>query len=107
MIIRDGDWTLFSSDIKRGKFTWVMHHPDGSQTFRTDYRADDTIEANTAMRSALDPGWKGDYHKVASVPLNVYWDQLADAVKQDDDRFISKWLNDSDHSKWRSKEGRV
>lgn len=106
-LIRDGEWVLFSSDIKRGRHTWRRQNPDGSWTFRTDYVCDPTIEANTAMRNMLDPGWKGDYHKVASVPLNIYWDKLAPALQQDDERFVSKFLNDSDNAAWRSKEGRV
>jgi hypothetical protein len=106
-LIKDGDWTLFSSDIKRGRHTWVRHNPDGSQTFRTDYVVDPTIEANTAMRNMASPGWKGDYHKIASVPLNIYWDKLHQSVEQEDDRYLSKWLNDSDNRAWRSKDGRV
>ena len=105
--MRDGEWTLFSSDIQRGRHTWSRTNPDGTRTFRTDYIVDPTIEANTAMRNMAAPGWAGDYHKIASVPLNIYHDQLAEASLQDDDAFVSKWLNDSDNSKWRSKEGRV
>lgn len=106
-VIRDGDWTLFSSDIKRGKHVWKRVDPDGTVTFRTDYVCDATIDANAAQRNMATPGWKGDYHKIASVPLNVYWDQLHEATVQDDAKFVSGWLNDSDHAKFRSKEGRV
>ena len=107
MIIRDGEWTLFDYDPQLKRQVWSRRNPDGSQTFRTDYEVDPTIEANTAMRNLASPGWKGDYHKVASIPLNVFWDQLAEASKQDDDKYISKWLNDSDNRAWRSKDGRV
>jgi hypothetical protein len=107
MIVRDGDWTLFDSDIKLGRHVWVRTNSDGSQTFRTDYQVDPTIEANKAMRNMLDPGWAGDYHKIASIPLNIYHDQLAEASRQDDAQYISKWLNDSDNAAWRVKEGRV
>lgn len=107
MIIRDGEWTLFDYDPQLKRQVWSRVNPDGSRTFRTDYEVDPTIEANTAMRNLASPGWKGDYHKVASIPLNVFWDQLAEASKQDDDKYISKWLNDSDNRAWRSKDGRV
>ena len=107
MLIRDGEWTLFDYSPQLKRQVWVRTNPDGSRTFRTDYEVDPTIEANTAMRNALDPGWKGDYHKVASIPLNVFWDQLSEACKQDDNKFISRWLNDSDHRAWRTKEGTV
>ena len=105
--IYDGDWWLFSHDEKLGRTVWGRDNPDGTTTFRTDYRVDPTVEENKAVRNMADAGWKGDYHRVASIPLNVYYDQIAEAVKQDDMRFVSKWLNDSDNAAWRTKDGRV
>lgn len=106
-LVRDGDWVLFDYDMHLRRQVWVRRNPDGSQTFRTDYEIDPTIEANTAARNMASPGWAGDYHRVASIPLNVYHDQLAEASRQHDSRFIANWLNDGDHSKFRTKEGRV
>lgn len=107
MIIKDGDWTLFDSDIKLGRFVWVRTNPDGSQTFRTDYRVDPTIEINKAQRNMSQPGWAGDMHHVASIPLNVFHDQLAEAARQNDQAYMSKWLNDADNRAWRTKDGTV
>lgn len=106
-MIRDGDWVLFDSDIQMGRYVWRRTNDDGTVTFRTDYHVDETLEANKAMRNAVDPGWKGDWHKVASVPVGTFWDQLAEASRQGDDKFISKWLNDADHRAFRTKEGTV
>ena len=107
MKIRDGDWSLFSSDIQRGRYTWVRHNADGTMTFRTDYHVQPTIDANQAARNMARPGWKGDYHRIASVPLNTFFDELKEPLQQDDQKFVSKWLNDSDRRAWRTKEGRV
>lgn len=107
MIVRDGEWTLYDSDIKLGRYVWVRTNDDGSKTFRTDYAVDPTIEANQAARNMADSSWKGDYHRIASIPLNVYWDQFHEATMQDDHKFMSKWLNDSDNRAWRTKDGRV
>lgn len=107
MIIRDGDWSLFDYDLKLKRQVWVRENPDGTRTFRTDYEVDPTIEANTAARNLASSGWAGDYHRVASIPLNVFHDELAEAVNNDDQRYVSKWLNDSDHSAWRTKAGVV
>ena len=107
MIIRDGDWALFDYDMKLKRQVWVRDNPDGTRTFRTDYEVDPTIEENKAVRNMADPRWAGDYHRVASIPLNIFHDQLAEATRQEDDRYLSKWLNDSDHAAWRTKEGRV
>ena len=107
MIIRDGEWTLADSDLKLKRFVWARQNPDGTTTYRTDYHADDTVEANRDMRNAASKGWQGDWHKVASIPLNVFHDRLAEASRQGDDAYISRFLNDSDNRAWRSKEGRV
>lgn len=107
MIVRDGPWTLFSSDLKLGRHVWVRHNDDGTDTYRTDYEVQATIDTNQAQRNLAKGGWAGDWHQVASVPLNVFYDQLADASKQGDDRYLSKWLNNSDNRAWRTKDGTV
>ena len=107
MIVRDGDWRLFDYDVKSGRQVWIITNPDGSVTTRTDYPVEPTIDINTAQRNLAQPGWKGDYHHVASVPLNIFHDELAEASRQQDDRYISNWLNDGANSAWRTKEGRV
>lgn len=107
MMIRDGDWVLFDYDPKLKRQVWYLQNPDGSTTWRTDYEVDQTIEANKAQRNMAQPGWGGDYHKIASIPLNVYYEQLAEASRQQDDKYLSKWLNDSSNMAWRTKEGRV
>lgn len=107
MMIRDGDWVLFDYDPKLKRQVWYLQNPDGSTTWRTDYEVDPTIEANKAQRNMAQSGWAGDYHQIASIPLNVYYDQLAEASKQQDDKYLSKWLNDGSNRAWRTKEGRV
>ncbi len=107
MIIRDGEWTLFDSDIKLGRYVWSRQNPDGSTTFRTDYAVQPTIDQNAAQRSLAQKGWAGDYHHVASIPLNIVHEQLAEAQSQGDDKYLSRWLNNSDNRAWRTKEGRV
>lgn len=107
MIIRDGEWTLFDHDFKLKRTTWARQNPDGSTTYRTDYHVDDTLDANAAMRSAASKDWKGDWHKVASIPLGVYYDKLDEAVRQDDMAYVSRFLNDADNRAFRTKEGKV
>lgn len=107
MIIRDGEWTLVDSDLKLKRFVWARQNPDGTTTYRTDYHADDTVEANRDMRNAAEKGWKGDWHRVASIPLNVFHDRLAEASRQGDDAYISRFLNDSDNLAFRTRGGRV
>jgi hypothetical protein len=105
--IKDGDWHLVDHDLKLGRTVWARPNPDGSTTYRTDYMVQPTIDQNTAQRNLAKRDWGGDYHHIASVPLNVFHDQLAEASRQGDDKFISRWLNDSDNRAWRTKDGTV
>lgn len=106
-VIRDGEWTLLEHDFHLKRSVWIRELGDGRMEARTDYAVDDTIEANKAMRNEAKSDWAGDWHKVASIPLNVFHDQLAEATRQDDDRFVNRWLNDSENRAWRTKLGRV
>lgn len=105
--IYDGSWYLVDHNAKLGRTVWALDNGDGSTTYRTDYQVDPTVEINKAQRNLAQPDWKGDYHHIASIPVNMFWDQLAEASRQGDDKYLSKWLNDSDNRAWRTKEGRV
>ena len=107
MIVRDGSWTLFDYDVQTGRQVWKLENGDGTMTFRTDYPAQATVDVNTAQRNMARKDWAGDYHQIASVPLNVFYDQLAVAAREGDDKYLSRWLNDSDNRAWRTKEGTV
>lgn len=107
MLIRDGEWVLFDHDPKLKRTVWRRENPDGSSTFRTDYDVSDTIEANREAQLAAEKGFKGDWHRIASIPLNTFHDQLAEASRQGDDKYIARWLNDADNRAFRTKEGRI
>lgn len=107
MIVRDGDWTLYSSDIRAGKYVWMRRNPDGSITTRTDTHCDAIVDTNKAQRNLSQKGWKGDWHMIASIPKTVAFNAIVEAHSQGDDAYVSKWLNDSDNRAWRTKEGRV
>lgn len=109
MQITDGDWTLLKWDPVTGKSTWRMER-DGEVTIRTDQPVDDLIRENAAVRNASAGNRFGDFVKVASIPMAVLWDEktgLINAFNQNDNRYVSKWLNDSDNRAWRTFEGNV
>jgi hypothetical protein len=107
--VRDGDWTLIEWDAHTGRTVWSMF--DGEKVvLRHDYPVAETLQHNAAARHAAPDGWKGDYHRVASVPLNLLYDDnlgLNKAVQQGDDKYVSRWLNDSENRAWRTKDGRL
>ena len=112
MEIRDGDWTLFSHDPKLGRTVWVRPIVDdngniGSQ-YRTDYDVTASVDLNAEQRSMSAGSWAGDYQHVASVPVSLaYQGYFAEASQAQDEKAMSKWLNDSDNRAWRTKEGRL
>jgi hypothetical protein len=109
MRVRDGDFELISWDPKTGRTVWSMF--DGEKTiFRTDTPVAQTLEENAIARNEAKAGWRGDYHRIASVPMQLLYDEnlgLNKAIQQEDDAYLRRWLNDIDNRAWRTKEGRV
>ena len=107
MTIRDENgFELFSHDEKLGRTVW--RYFDGEKTvFRTDYRTEQIVADNKAhLLDGAGRPWGGG-RRVASIPLNVYFEQLAEAQNQQDDKYMSRWLNDSDNAAFRTFGGRV
>ena len=51
--------------------------------------------------------WKGDVHKVASIPMTIYHELAKISNNFKDQRVIRKWLNDKDNRVFRTRPGRV
>lgn len=77
-----------------------------SYTIRTQQDVTDLVEANKAAANVASSDWKGDMHKVASIPLNVYYDLKRRGIL-DDPKRLKAWLNDPDNRFFRTKLGRV
>ncbi|PDT82930.1 hypothetical protein [Sinorhizobium sp. BJ1] len=107
MTIRDGDWELFDYDFQTGRSVW--RYFDGEKTtFRTDYPVDNVISQNQEVRNEASRAWAGDWHRVASIPLNVAHDSgLVQAHSEGDDRYVKRFLNSSDNRAWRTKDGHL
>lgn len=108
MPVRDENgFELMEFDPVSGRSIWSYF--DGQKTiYRTDYPVEATMAENEAVRSEADKAWRGDWHRIASIPLNILHDSgLANAQTQGDDKFVKRWLNDSDNRAWRTKEGRL
>ncbi|ABR60658.1 hypothetical protein GOC91_23300 [Sinorhizobium medicae] len=107
MIIRDGSWSLYDYDQMTGRSVW--HYFDGEKdVFRVDYPVDNLMSENAGIRNSAERAWKGDWHRVASIPLNVaHGAGLVQAHSEGDDRFVKRFLNNSDNRAWRTKEGHL
>ena len=51
--------------------------------------------------------WKGDVHRVASIPMVIYHQLAKISNNFKDQRVIRKWLNDKDNRVFRTRPGRL
>lgn len=107
MQITDGAWTLIDHDIATSRSVW-MTEQDGQYVFRVDMPLDDIFDQNNDAVIETIGRKFGDYNRVASVPHHlVYQNGLNEAIEQQDNRWLSKWLNDPDNKKFRTSRGAV
>lgn len=91
----------------------IFHYDDdtGDFTIQTEHDVEGLIEQNKAEASNVGDGWKGDMHKVASIPLSVYFALKAQGIidPRNDPEYkkLRAWLNDSDNRFFRTRGGRV
>lgn len=105
--VYDGAWKLMEHDSATGRSVW-MTVQDNQYVFRVDMPLDEIFDANHDAHMATMGNKFGDYNRIASVPHHlVYQNGLNDAIVQKDDKWISRWVNDSDNRKWRTSRGRV
>jgi hypothetical protein len=103
------DWTCVEYNPVSGVSTWIKI--EGDKTLVQERQdVSKLLDDNTAQRNVTSPGWKGDYHSLARLPLAMLHAKgglLHDAMKAGDDERVKRFLNDSDNSRLRTKEGRV
>ncbi len=103
------NWLLFDDDREIGRKVWLGYDEKGSfRAAHVEQEVDAILEANK-MWADISAGTRfGEYNRVASVPLTFFEKTgLGDAVDAGDRRYISKILNDGDHSKLRTSRGSV
>ena len=106
MQVKDGDWTLVDYDPVTGRTMW--RYFDGAAThFRTDYPVQSLVDDNAALLNASQGRRFGEGQRVASIPLNLFYDKLHEAHMQGDENYISRWLNDGDNRAFRTFEGTI
>lgn len=89
----------------------------GQIEIKKSQNVDSIFNANQAEKNANSSGWKGEFHKVASIPLIII-DQWREELKskgaanpdplaKENKSFLIAKINSSEFSKIRTKEGRV
>ena len=98
---------LFDKNPLMGTTTYFHYDDDaGSMTFETLQETDAIVEGNKQDFNNSPTGWRGDMHKVASIPMTLYM-QLKQQGILDDQAAFKRWLNDPDNRAFRTKPGKV
>jgi len=94
---------LFSVDPVLGTETWHHYDPDkDTATLEVKQVVDRIYASNQEERDSYDSNARfGSWRKVASIPINVYWDLKRRGVI-DDPKEFAKWLNRSDNRVFRT-----
>jgi hypothetical protein len=90
--------------------TTTYHDYDASSNeaiITTSQDVTDIIESNKAQYNDIDERARyGDMAKVASIPMNIYFDLKKRGILNDQKK-MKQWLNDPDNKYFRTRPGRV
>ena len=91
--------------------TFEYDQTTGKSIIKRSQDVEGYLNQNQIEKNAQSTGWKGDLHKIASVPLVLIelWSKEfgVDVLKKENRHLLMLKLNDRDNSKLRTKSGRV
>jgi hypothetical protein len=85
----------------------TFHGSEDGNTFviQTTQETEDIVESNKTAFNDAPERW-GEFTRVASIPISIYWDLKKKGIA-DDDAAMKRWLNSSDNRFFRTRGGRV
>lgn len=98
---------LFHQNPELGREVWHHWDPDLGHIFETKYMVDPIIDANKSEFNEHKNSRWNEGRRAASIPLNVFFDKLKEPIEQEDDKYVSRWLNDRDNRAWRTFPGKL
>lgn len=103
-----GEWQLLSEDREAGTRKWIMALDEHNLVVKTESWVPSLLaETNAEDLQASEDKRFGDGQVVARIPMNILYGPLLEPVKQDDKRYLRKFLNDPDNRWMRSFRGRL
>jgi hypothetical protein len=90
-------------DTSPFRYTEFIEEPDNTISITTHQDVEPVIEQNkieyNAFGDHLSLGKRGEWHKVASIPLTVYdkWKSETNGAIDKDPKLLAKYLNDPDN----------
>lgn len=99
-------------DVTDGIAQYHMYDEANDKTIiQTVQDVEPLLDINKRALANSDPGWQGDFHHVASIPLVVveqWWAELgSDPFSEENRTWLIARLNSKDWCKLRTKEGRI
>ena len=106
--VLNGDWELFSDDPMTGQRVWTMDLGTHIAVKREYLASDALFDANSAdANNSIGKRW-GDGQVGFRVPLNFYYENMVEARKQGDKKYLrQKFYNNSDYSKFKTFRGNI
>ena len=101
-------WHTLFSDPATLRSTILSVDDDDTLQIYEEQDIEPVLKVNQLLRNHTDErhGWRGEMHRVASIPLVVF-DQLLREGKTKDKAYMRKWLNDPANVMFRTRSGRV
>lgn len=99
---------ILNTDPLAGTTTW--HHYDEMEdmtTIETSQDVTDLVESNKSQFNDTDERDRyGEMTRVASIPMNVYFDLKKQGILGDQKK-MKAWLNNSDNRFFRTRPGKI
>jgi hypothetical protein len=102
-------WRFFEYDAEIGRTVWIGYDDHGNpRGAHVEQEIDAILAENAELEKASHGHRFGEWNLAARAPLTFMEKTgLGEAIDAGDRRYMSKILNDSDHSKFRTSRGRV
>jgi len=101
------DWAVFEH-IPGVRTVYVRDAGDEWEIITDYHNAEATKDANSELEKDTHGRRFGDWRLIASLPPNeLAATGLEEALRQGDDRFVSRFLNDPDNRGYKATRGRV
>lgn len=103
---------LFDEDPMMGTRQFWHYDPETDQaTIETQTDVTELVDRNQyehRLHDGTRSRWKGDFHRVASIPMPIYEELRSKGMlpTQDEPAF-RRWMNDPDNVVFRTRPGRV
>ena len=106
-MIRDDQWNFRGLSSGGDYYVWTYTDPvlDITIEKKQPVNADALLAANAERFKESEGKRWGDGRVVASIPLNVFYDQFKG--RHNDPEFTDWWLNNSENQMWRTFKGNV